>query len=279
MCTVTLHARRDGYALGMNRDEKRTRAIALPPSLLRLGPRLALGPTEPGGGTWIGVNDHGVTLALINWYSVTTRVEGKAKSRGEVVLAALRALNGAQASERVARLPLPQINPFRLIGVFPAEQAVVEWQWDLRRLKEVRHPWRTATWISSGYDEPGAQRTRGAVFRAASRQSDAGSAVWLRRLHRSHRPKRGAYSICMHREDAVTVSYTEVQFANGTATMRYLSGSPCEATPERLATHQLATRGGASPARARTRPPARSRKPKAVSAALGARSTPRAPLP
>ena len=66
MCTVTLVAQRNGYVLGMNRDEKLSRVAALPPKAFRLGHRTALFPSEPSGGTWIGVNDAGVTLALIN---------------------------------------------------------------------------------------------------------------------------------------------------------------------------------------------------------------------
>jgi hypothetical protein len=89
MCTVTLIARRNGYALGMNRDEKLTRAIALPSARHRLGNCNALFPSEPNGGTWIGVNDAGATLALINWYSVDASVRGQSVSRGEVVKLAL----------------------------------------------------------------------------------------------------------------------------------------------------------------------------------------------
>jgi len=36
MCTVTFIARRNGYVLGMNRDEKLTRAAGLPPRLTHL---------------------------------------------------------------------------------------------------------------------------------------------------------------------------------------------------------------------------------------------------
>ena len=60
MCTVTLIARRNGYALGMNRDERLARVAALPPKNQRLERRHALFPSEPNGGTWIGVNDAGV---------------------------------------------------------------------------------------------------------------------------------------------------------------------------------------------------------------------------
>src|SRR5205814_4875575 len=56
---LTFIARRNGYALGMNRDEKLTRAAGLPPRLTHLKGRAVLAPSEPSGGTWIGVNDAG----------------------------------------------------------------------------------------------------------------------------------------------------------------------------------------------------------------------------
>ena len=87
MCTVTFIARKRGYALGMNRDEKLTRVQGLPPSERLVEGRRVICPSEPGAGTWISLNETGVTFALINWYSITARVYGTATSRGEVVAA------------------------------------------------------------------------------------------------------------------------------------------------------------------------------------------------
>ena len=227
MCTVTFIARRSGYALGMNRDEKLTRVRARPAARHRLGDGGALFPSEPNGGTWVGVNDSGATLALINWYSVATRVAGETVSRGEAVRSALHSESPAGVDAALAQLPLNRVNSFRLIGVFPKAKTVVEWRWDLRQLQRFSHPWQTNIWISSGFDEPGAQRTRGNSFREALRQSSAGSTEWLRRLQRAHGPERGPYSLCMHRDDATTVSYTEVVVSPRAATLRYTPGAPC----------------------------------------------------
>jgi hypothetical protein len=227
MCTVTLIARRNGYALGMNRDEKLTRVTAVPPARHRLGNCDVLFPSEPNGGTWIGLNDAGATLALINWYSVAARVAGQSVSRGEAVKLALPYDSSTLIDAALPELPLTRVNPFRLIGVFPGYKAIVEWRWNLDRLERFDHSWQTNTWISSGFDEPGAQQTRGKIFGEALQQSPTGSADWLRRLHRSHAPERGPYSHCMHRDNAATVSYTEVVVSRTTATMRYTSGAPC----------------------------------------------------
>jgi hypothetical protein len=240
MCTVTLIARRHGYALGMNRDEKRVRVAGLPPARRTLEGRTVLYPSEPEGGTWIGVNDAGIALALINWYSVNVRAPAPAVSRGEVVLSALLGTSAAAVDAAVQARPLSRTNPFRLIGVFPKAKEVVEWRWDLQQFVRRPHPWRTNIWISSGYDEPGAQQARGKIFARASRQSSAGTLDWLRRLHRSHAPERGPYSVCMHRDDAATVSYTEVVVNRIAGTIRYVGGPLCCSTF--ASAHQFAIR-------------------------------------
>jgi transport and Golgi organization protein 2 len=227
MCTVTFIARRNGYALGMNRDEKLSRAAGLPPRLTHLNGRAILAPSEPSDGTWIGVNDTGATLALINWYSVISRVAGQTVSRGEVVKPCLPSDSPALVDATLMQLPLVHVNPFRLIGVFPACNAVVEWRWNLQHLERRDHRWHINNWISSGFDEPGAQQTRGKAFGEALRQTSAGSMDWLRRLHCSHGPECGPYSTCMHREGAATVSYSEVTVSRRMATMRYAPGAPC----------------------------------------------------
>jgi len=229
MCTVTFVARRRGYALGMNRDEQRSRAPGLPPAVHPAGPLRSLHPSEPTGGAWVGVNSLGVSFALLNWYSVPNRPHDRPASRGTIVPALLATASPGDALRALHRLPLDATPPFRLIGVFPATREVLEWSWNQISLAHQHHPWQTAVWISSGSDEPGAQHHRGAVFREACGQASAGTAAWLRRLHRSHQPRPGPYSICMHREEAVTVSYTEITVSGGLARMRHLQGSPCRA--------------------------------------------------
>src|SRR6266853_905794 len=118
MCTVTFIAQQRGYCLGMNRDEKLTRPTGLPPKRTMVEGRTVLCPSEPGGGTWIAVNDHRAALALINWYSITARVGDKPVSRGEVVYSMSAADSPALAQAVLHELPLDRINPFRLIGVF-----------------------------------------------------------------------------------------------------------------------------------------------------------------
>lgn len=228
MCTVTFIAHKKGYLLGMNRDEKRVRPKGLPPGKRSIDDRHVIYPSEPNGGTWISLNDSGATLALINWYSVARRVTTDPVSRGEVI----PRMNPADSSESVDRafskLPLPRINPFRLIGIFPQSQEVMEWQWDLSQLVRKAHDWRSQQWISSGFDEPTAQTIRSQTFSEFLTQASVGTSDWLRRLHASHAPECGPFSTCMHRPDAVTVSYTQISVSAGKASLHHICGAPCE---------------------------------------------------
>jgi hypothetical protein len=165
---------------------------------------------------------------LINWYSVHRRVRENAVSRGEVVDTVRGAATPDFVDAALARLSLKRINPFRLIGIFPSVRQIVEWRWNLQRLTRKPQRWTPQQWISSGYDEPAAQRVRSRIFRHARRQRTAGTLEWLRRLHRSHAPDKGPFSTCMHRADAVTVSCTEVTVSARIARMRYHPGAPCQ---------------------------------------------------
>lgn len=227
MCSVTFWPKHGGYLLAMNRDENLTRVSGLVPARIVVGSRTVVHPREPNGGTWISVNDLGVGVALVNWYAISAQAPPPTTSRGDVVLAMRDCSEIDEAADRLGRLPLQRMNPFRLISLFPRESAACEWRWDLRDLVFVRHHWLPGQWLSSGHDETTAQRIRSATFSLMRAETDAGSLPWLRRLHASHGSERGPFSICMHRADAATVSYTEVDVAGSSVAMRHRQGSPC----------------------------------------------------
>lgn len=229
MCTLTFSPHDRGFLVVMNRDEQRSRILAHPPAPRFLGARRALYPSEPGGGTWIGLNDAGTAFALLNWYSIPKRPLTDALSRGTVLPELLRESDPHTAGHRLASLALDRLQPFRVVGFFPSDPdgQVREWRWDGRTLTAHEHPWKIGHWISSGADEPGAERERRACFERHSAEPDHGTKSWIERLHTSHEPAPGPYSICMHRADATTVSQTRIGWADGAGWMEYVDGSPC----------------------------------------------------
>jgi hypothetical protein len=225
MCTVSFVPKENGFHLAMNRDERRSRLTALPPAIVDLGQRRAVFPREPHGGTWIAANNNGACIALINWHRIEREPRQEIVSRGIVVERLADKSSSKEIGRALTTLPLLKLRPFRLIAIIPGEHAVSEWRWDLEELKQLEHSWKRQHWFSSGFDEAKAERERCCVCRQ-DRQSNT-SIAGLRKLHRSHAPERGPFSICMHRDDAATVSYTEVTVEDHKVTMRYKPGPPC----------------------------------------------------
>jgi transport and Golgi organization protein 2 len=227
MCTVSFIPNVNGFYLGMNRDESRLRPIGLQPEVRRTTYGVSIYPTEPSGGTWIGINDSGLCLALINWHKAPTRPVPRIVSRGIVVKELIQLPTNGALAGLLRDLPIEAMPPFRLIAVSLRESLIREFRWDQNRVITISHYWMAKHWFSSGLDEQQAEVTRATVCRQKWNEPHAGELAWLRRLHQSHLPERGGFSICMHREDACTVSYTEVVFRDASGTMRYHPGSLC----------------------------------------------------
>lgn len=211
----------------MNRDERLSRAQGLPPARREFKGTQALLPSEPNGGTWIAVSEHGISLALINWYSAPQQALEPISSRGGIIPSMIDALETATLRDRLRHSVWRNTQPFRLIAVSVREKAVIEWRWNGKQLESLDHPWALAMWISSGHDEPGAEQTRGATFLQHRLEKDSSQRDWLRQLHTSHLPEACAYSICMHRNDAQTVSYSEITLRDEEARFEYCEGPPC----------------------------------------------------
>lgn len=228
MCTTTFWPGTCGYRLGMNRDERRTRVRALPPVLESFADVSVSGPSEPGGGRWISLNSAGVTYFLVNWYSVPQAPMASAMSRGAIV-SGLRQMCDLSAAKRcIESFSLDRFLPFRAGAVFPAERVAAEWAWNSKTLQFRELPWAPAAWISSGADEARAQQIRQASIERYAGRRAGDEPGFVRDLHSSHDPAAGADSICMHREDAVTVSFTEIDWKHGVGgTLSYWDGPPC----------------------------------------------------
>ena len=228
MCTLTFIPKPEGYLMGMNRDERLTRELALAPAVVSTANLPAAYPRESGGGTWIGSNGAGITFALLNQNSGSYTLT-KERSRGEIIPALLGSWRFTEAMRQFQRIDLHGMMPFLLIGIFPAEQTITQCRWNGQEIQFARAGWDARHWFSSGVSDEIAQKIRGNTCHEAWRRRDAASAEWLRGLHASHAPTRGSFSICVHRPDAATVSYTEVAFDAGELAMRYHAGHPCDA--------------------------------------------------
>ena len=239
MCTLTFVPTVDGYLAGMNRDELLTRPAALSPEIHERERMKLVYPREPSGGTWIACNSHGNLLAVLNWNDIASLGE-KRRTRGLVIPLLILEEHSSSTDSCLKRSTLDGVLPFRLIGVFQNERKLIEWRWNGTAIQQLRWAWARKHWFSSSLSDTCAAAERGRVCEVAALDPAAGSESWLRSLHRSHKPEPGPYSVCVHRKDASTVSYTEVECDRSSISMRYLSGSPClKGTFDELATVQL----------------------------------------
>ncbi|HEX7023947.1 MAG TPA: NRDE family protein, partial [Gemmatimonadales bacterium] len=238
LCTLSWTPIPGGYAVAMNRDERRTRAPALPPTIIQRAGVPVLVPSDgEAGGSWISVNAHGHCLALLNrWEESPHDPEGAFVSRGLLVLE-LAGLPGPEAVDSaIAGLPLSRYRPFTLASVArDRTPRLFEWNGRVLERAGIAEPGLVRT--SSGSDQAGAERERGGLFREARLRANGLTPEVLADLHRSHRPEKGQLSICMHRTEAVTVSCSLVTVSANRMSFRYVAGSPCEAT--RFSDHTL----------------------------------------
>lgn len=229
MCTLSWAPLAGGYALAMNRDERRSRAPGDPPSRREREGIAILCPSDrEAGGTWISVNDHGLSLALLNRYDDTPHdAPENPVSRGLLVAQLAGATSPARLESALRGSTLGSYRPFTLVCVGPAP-SVVLLEWDGRSLAAVSATEPGLLRASSAVDQAGAERERGRLFREAVASPGGLDPGGLTRWHRSHEPERGALSICMHREDAATVSFSLIRVGPDSVTLHQVEGPPCE---------------------------------------------------
>jgi Transport and Golgi organisation 2 len=214
MCTVTVVPLEEGFRLRCNRDERRDRPMARPPSTHVVEARRALFPVDPASeGTWIGVNDTGLAIALLN----RSRASGPATpedhvksrvSRGRIIPPLLACPSLEDALERCAMLDVATFDLFRLMIVQGETVAVVTS--DGRALShEIVSLGRPVMQTSSALGDDLVEAPRRRLF--DTMLGEQPPAAWLRgqrQFHRHQWPSRPELSVLMERADARTVSET-----------------------------------------------------------------------
>lgn len=229
MCTATWIRTKEGYDLFFNRDELRTRAPALPPSVrTRLGVRLVTPTDGDAGGTWLGVNERGMTIGLAN--GAWGESEGALRtfrSRGLLVLDLLSSTSVGEVGARLCPFDLASYRPFELFAIGPTGEGRL-WTWDGREITEREVGSDGILLISSSRDPQRARAERLALLERLRREHGGVDRDLLADFHASHEPERGAWSPCMHREDAGTVSESRIRVTRDEVAFTYLPGPPCE---------------------------------------------------
>src|SRR5689334_23277409 len=117
MCSVVILSR-PGHdwpvILGANRDEMSRRPWLPPGRHWADRPWIVAGLDQEAGGSWLGLNDHGLIAGIMNRPQSLGPAVGK-RSRGELVLEALDHADAREAAEALAGLEPAAYRTFNLV--------------------------------------------------------------------------------------------------------------------------------------------------------------------
>ncbi len=221
MCTVSWIRDAEGYQLFCNRDEKRTRKPALPPQLaIRKGVRFLAPVDGDFGGSWISTNEFGLTLCLLNGTPAVA-----SRSRGLLVLDLAHLESVDRVVRHVRQSDLQPYAPFTVAALAPgACPTVIEWSGSRTTIASPESAHFMLT--SSSFDTEGVGKERREEY--ARLMSAYCKAEMLAAFHGSHGEEPSAYSVCMHRPDAETVSFSRIHVCGARTEFTYVPGAPCQ---------------------------------------------------
>lgn len=221
-----------GYQVWFNRDERVERGDEIPPAEARTpsGVRY-LAPTDSdAGGTWIAVNEFGVTVALLNGFTVSKGpTRSHYTSRGVLV----RSLAGLKhLPELWARLSPAELAPFRPAVVcllFPGQRPVVA-RWDGRDVEVDLDGTGQLPLTSSSYEQDDVRTYRRDLYQERVTTRAKGGAARPQDLEEFHAyvtPKGPtAMTPSMSREDSATRSHCAIDVRPGNIRFAYQPGPP-----------------------------------------------------
>ena len=230
MCTVSWIQQPGGYHLFSNRDEKLTRGRAFAPRLqAEFGVRY-IAPVDPeSGGTWIAVNEFGVTFCILN-AQADCPVAPPQSSRGLVIRELVWVRCADDGAFLLGQLDLTGFAPFTLALLEPGRPAALA-HWSGRRVTIAGDGEPQMPLTSSSYDAAGVRRFRLQEFARRAGPAARVDPALLYEFHASHGTSPNAYSPCMHREDAETVSFSWVVVTPEEVRFLYSPSAPCRRSP------------------------------------------------
>lgn len=217
MCTVTWQRSSHGYQLFCNRDERRTRQPALSPRRFSRNNLRCLAPIDGEcGGSWIGVNEHALTVCVLN--GTDHRPSEPVKSRGHLVPEALGCGSFTEIRAMLRSAGLQRYRSFTLLVISISGDARA-FAWNGYSIQELSNAEQLQPFTSSSFapDEVIPQRVK--LFHTSHLRGEM--------FHSSHAGGPGPHSVCMHRQDAETVSFTKVSVSHTGIALLYSPQSPC----------------------------------------------------
>jgi uncharacterized protein with NRDE domain len=236
MCTLILYLHtvpQYPIVVAANRDESLARASS-PPIQLTTHPRSWGGQDLRAGGTWLGVNEHGILAGILNGHSAAPANMDR-RSRGLLCLDALSYPSATAAAEFIMAQQASDYNPFHLL-ISDATTAYVIAARDRVFTKEVLPP-GVHVLSNWGLNDPACPRTAYIARRLAAQEqkctttSPAALFSKLQILLADHDAPRDPHrGLCIHGEGYGTSSSTLLAYAKPRERYFYhfAPGPPCQ---------------------------------------------------
>ena len=220
MCTVSWARTCEGYGLLFNRDELKTRETAGEPEERVFNGVRYLAPIDGRhGGTWILVNEFGLTLCLLNHYPGSFSAGSQDRpSRGNLVVASAGSAGAREAVRSLQSNSLKAYPPFHFVALSRTEEHLLTW--DGGRLAHRKSGQWSGPLTSSSFETERVVSYRMDSYQKLVGQRDVGMET-LEVFHRQHEPSDAAYSVLMFRPDACTHSLTKVEVNAKKVRLRY----------------------------------------------------------
>jgi hypothetical protein len=217
MCVLAVWLEKDRLVVAANRDESMTRPSA-PPSELK--PGVLAGKDLVSGGTWLGVNKHGLFIAVTNRRAPTPTPQSL--SRGLLALETLNCRKLPCVEGIVERRVKDQpVAGFNLVAVVEGQGLCLHYDGTLRRA-----PFGAGVHVVSSdrdLDDPEMPEKR-CLDRFVAQHPGIPDEASLKEFLASHEGER---PVCKHGEGYGTVSSTILIDDGRKARMLYAAGPPC----------------------------------------------------
>ena len=257
MCTLALYLREfkdHPLVIAANRDEHFSRPSA-PPQVLLDKPMVIGGKDLVAGGTWLGVNEHGLIAAIVNRRLTAHQAVSTPRSRGLLCLDMLRARDSGQARHRLEQEDGSGYQPFLLL-VASAAAAFVAYN-SGSEIKRTELAAGVHVFSNTSFCDPDSGKLSHAhqLFSAAVEPLGTeltrpvpqltSSVKILQRILRDHRPANHSHdprdAICVHTADYGTVSSSVIFQARAGSRFYFYhaAAAPCRANFARAETLKI----------------------------------------
>ncbi len=212
MCTVSWIVHDRNYRLYFNRDEQRSRPRAEFPKVQRHDGIELIAPHDGlGGGSWIAVNQFGLTAFLLNHYAATSSdiSPSQFRSRGELPMIMTKQNSWIRAVGILEEMDLSQFRPFYL-GMLTSLGGCRLFVWNGSGLEEHDAGISMITTSSFRADEVEAYRRKRYMEICGERGCERSRENSLS-FHRDLNHEDRAFNPLMSREDAETHSISVIE--------------------------------------------------------------------